>query len=193
MNETKIQESAALEMEREELNILIKKGVKFSVTHKVRRRRKGIKGLFQRPQVTTVKEDFEIQEPTLSVLDRLSAIWVEMGMNEENLTAGGAETLAEAKRIVNDNAKRMARIVAIAVLGEDYHITEIGAGGRVKQYNDDKELDRLTALFFHTIKPSKLVGLSEAVTSVSNLGDFINSMRLMKGARTTQPRTERIE
>lgn len=180
-------------MEREELNILVKQGVRFSITYKVRRRNKGLKGLFQRPQVKTVKEDFEIQEPTLSVLDRLSAIWVEMGLDESQLSAGGMETLAEAKRIAKDNAGRMARIIAIAVLGEDYHVTEIGANGRVKRYNDDKELERLTALFFHCIKPSKLVGLSEIVTSVSNLGDFINSMRLMSGARTTQPRTERIE
>ena len=188
MNDDTIREKTDLELEREELNLLVKQGIKFSVTHKIRRHKKGVKGFFQRPEVITVKEDFEIQEPTLSVLDRLSAIWVEMGLDEKRLTAGGTETLAEAKRIAKDNAARMARIIAIAVLGEDYH-----AGGRVKKYNDDKELDRLTALFFHTIKPSKLVGLSEAVTSVSNLGDFINSMRLMSGARTTQPRTERIE
>ena len=116
-----------------------------------------------------------------------------MEVNEDRLTAGGTETLAEAKRIAKDNAARMARIIAIAVLGEDYHVTEVGTGGRIRKYNDDKELDRLTALFFHNIKPSKLVGLSEAITSVSNLGDFINSMRLQSGARTTQPRTERIE
>ena len=179
MNDDTIREKTDLELEREELNLLVKQGIKFSVTHKIRRHKKGVKGFFQRPEVITVKEDFEIQEPTLSVLDRLSAIWVEMGLDEKRLTAGGTETLAEAKRIAKDNAARMARIIAIAVLGE--------------KYNDDKELDRLTALFFHTIKPSKLVGLSEAVTSVSNLGDFINSMRLMSGARTTQPRTERIE
>mgnify|MGYP007095847397 CR=1 FL=1 len=189
MNEDNIREKTDLELEREELNLLVKQGVRFSVTHKIRRRKKGVKGFFQRPEVVTVKEDFEIQEPTLSVLDRLSAIWVEMGLDEKRLTAGGTETLAEAKRIAKDNAARMARIIAIAVLGEDYHVTEVCAGGRVKKYNDDKELDRLTALFFHT----KLVGLSEAVTSVSNLGDFISSMRLMSGARTTQPRTERIE
>ena len=193
MNDDTIREKTDLELEREELNLLVKQGIKFSVTHKIRRHKKGVKGFFQRPEVITVKEDFEMQEPTLSVLDRLSAIWVEMGLDEKRLTAGGTETLAEAKRIAKDNAARMARIIAIAVLGEDYHVTEVCAGGRVKKYNDDKELDRLTALFFHTIKPSKLVGLSEAVTSVSNLGDFINSMRLMSGARTTQPRTERIE
>lgn len=193
MNEDNIREKTDFELEREELNLLVKQGIKFSVTHKVHRRKKGVKGLFQRPEIVTVKEDFEIQEPTLSVLDRLSAIWVEMEVNEDRLTAGGTETLAEAKRIAKDNAARMARIIAIAVLGEDYHVTEVGTGGRIRKYNDDKELARLTALFFHTIKPSKLVGLSEAITSVSNLGDFINSMRLQSGARTTQPRTERIE
>lgn len=193
MNEDNIREKTDFELEREELNLLVKQGIKFSVTHKVHRRKKGVKGLFQRPEIVTVKEDFEIQEPTLSVLDRLSAIWVEMEVNEDRLTAGGTETLAEAKRIAKDNAARMARIIAIAVLGEDYHVIEVGTGGRIRKYNDDKELDRLTALFFHTIKPSKLVGLSEAITSVSNLGDFINSMRLQSGARTTQPRTERIE
>lgn len=192
MNVDNIQGKTDLEMEREELNILVKQGIRFSITRKVRRRKRGLKGLFQRPQVDTVKEDFVIQEPTLSVLDRLSAIWVEMGVDKD-LSGGGTEVLAAAKRTVKDNAKRMARIIAIAVLGEDYHITEIGANGRVKHYNDDKELDRLTALFAHTIKPSKLVGLAEIVTSISNLGDFINSMRLMSGARTTQPRKERIE
>ena len=156
MNEDNIREKTDLELEREELNLLVKQGVRFSVTHKIRRRKKGVKGFFQRPEAVTVKEDFEIQEPTLSILDRLSAVWVEMGIDETRITAGGTETLAEAKRIAKDNAARMARIIAIAVLGEDYHVTEVSEGGRVKTYNDDKELDRLTALFFHTIKPSKL-------------------------------------
>lgn len=193
MNEDNIREKTDFELEREELNLLVKQGIKFGVTYKVRRRKKGVKGFFQRPEVVTVKEDFEIQEPTLSVLDRLSAIWVEMEVNEDRLTAGGTETLAEAKRIAKDNAARMARIIAIAVLGEDYHVTEVGTGGRIRKYNDDKELDRLTALFFHTIKPSKLVGLSEAITSVSNLGDFINSIRLMSATRTSDPMTSLIE
>ena len=193
MSKDTIKEKTTLELERKELNLLIKQGIKFSVTHKFHRRKKGVKGFFQRPEEVSIKENFEIQEPTLSVLDRLSAIWVEMGLDEERLMQGGTASIAEAISTAKDNTKRMARVIAIAVLGEDYHVTEIGMGGRIKKYNDDKELDRLTNLFFHTIKPSKLVRLSEAVTSVSNLGDFINSMRLMSGARTTQPRPERIE
>ena len=88
---------------------------------------------------------------------------------------------------------RMARVVAIAVLGEDYYVTEVNRFGKVKKYNDDKELDRLTALFFHSVKPSVLVGLVAMITGMSNLGDFINSMRLLSGARTATPRKERIE
>ena len=89
MNEDNIREKTDLELEREELNLLVKQGVRFSVTHKIRRRKKGVKGFFQRPEAVTVKEDFEIQEPTLSILDRLSAVWVEMGIDETRITAGG--------------------------------------------------------------------------------------------------------
>ncbi len=81
-----------------------------------------------------------------------------MEVNEDRLTAGGTETLAEAKRIAKDNAARMARIILLPYWAKDYHVTEVGTGGRIRKYNDDKELARLTALFFHTIKPSKLVG-----------------------------------
>ena len=97
MNDDTIRGKTDLELEREELNLLVKQGIKFSVTHKIRRHKKGVKGFFQRPEVITVKEDFEIQEPTLSVLDRLSAIWVEMGLDEKtaysrrNGNLGGSE------------------------------------------------------------------------------------------------------
>lgn len=182
-----------IDLEREELNLLIKRGVKFDISYKARRKKQGFRGFFQKKEIITVNEIYEIHEPTLAVLDRLSAVWVEMGIDEDSLNAGGTTTLVEAKQIAHENAERMARIIAIAVLGEDYNITEVGTNGRIKHKLDDKELDRLTALFLHSIKPSKLVGLANTVTNVSNLGDFIGSMRLMSGARTTQPRKGRIE
>lgn len=182
-----------IDLEREELNLLVKRGVKFDISYKVRRKKQGFRGFFQKKETLTISEVYEIHEPTLSILDRLSAVWVEMGIDEDSLNAGGTTTLVEAKQIAHENAERMARIIAIAVLGEDYNITEVGINGRIKSHQDDKELDRLTALFLHTIKPSKLVGLANTVTNVSNLGDFIGSMRLMSGARTTQPRKKRIE
>ena len=60
MNEDNIREKTDLELEREELNLLVKQGVRFSVTHKIRRRKKGVKGFFQRPEAVTVKEALEL-------------------------------------------------------------------------------------------------------------------------------------
>lgn len=181
------------ELEREELRLLIQKGVKFSIQRKERRRAPGFWGFFRKREVITVTEDFEMQEPTLSTLDRLSAVWLDIELNEEALSGGNLTTIQEAKYLAAKNAKKAALIVAIAVLGEDYYITEADARGRMKQREDNAELQRLTSVLFHSVKPSQLIELANTVTTVSNLPDFIGSMRLMKGARQTQPGTDRIE
>ncbi|KAA6303127.1 MAG: hypothetical protein EZS26_000730 [Candidatus Ordinivivax streblomastigis] len=191
MNENLEQEK--IRMEREELNLLVQGGFQFDVSIKVRQRGKGIRGFFGKRQITEETQTFEIHEPTLSVLDRISFIALDMVINSEELNEGSEEVITKAKELVKDNSERLARLIAIAVLGEDYHITEISKSGKIKRHNDDKELNRLTDLFFHTIKPSKLVGLASAITNISNLGDFIGSMRLLSGTRTTQPRKNRIE
>lgn len=186
-------EIKALEREREELNLLIQRGVKFDVTTKIRRRKKGLRGFFSRPETVNETHTFEIHEPTLSVLDRISALSLAIEIDEAAMKAEGEAAITEAWQVTKENIVRMARVVAVAVLGEDYHVTEVNRFGKVKKYNDDKELDRLTALFFHSVKPSVLVGLVAMITGMSNLGDFINSMRLLSGARTATPRKERIE
>jgi len=192
MNEDIKTDKTPVEMEREELNLLVKNGVKFSISTKIRKRKNGLRSFFQKPETVVETTSYEIHEPTLSILDRLSEIWLDMELDEERLKADSG-IIEEAKRLAKKNALKMARIIAIAVLGEDYYITEVTRTGKYKKYNDDKELDRLTNVFFDAIKPSKLVGLSSTVTNISNLGDFLASMRLMSGARTTQPRKERIE
>ncbi len=192
-NENSNPEKTLHEIEREELNLLIRKGQKFAVRYTITKKEKRLLGLRSRTVEEEHAEAFELKEPTLAVLDRLSAHWLEMTLDEKALEAGGAETLAEAKRATADNTKRMAQVLAIAVLGEDYHIkTADRKTGRIIYSNDDRELDRLTDLFFHTIKPSELVILCQRITNIANLGDFIGSMRYMSGARTTQ-RSNRIE
>lgn len=186
-------EIKVLEREREELNLLVQRGVKFDVTTKIRRRKKGLRGFFSRPETVNETHAFEIHEPTLSVLDRISALSLAIAIDEATIKAEGEAAITEARQVTKENIMRMARVVAIAVLGEDYHVIEVNRFGKVKKYNDDKELDRLTALFFHSVKPSVLVGLVAMITGMSNLGDFINSMRLLSGARTATPRKERIE
>ncbi len=192
-NEEKINAEKTLQdIERDQLNLLIKRGFRFSLTYTQKKKRPGLPGIFGKKETQEHKEDFEIQEPTLSVLDRLSDAWMEMKLNEDELQKGGSSTIEEAKRVANENSKRMARIVAIAVLGENYHIKELDRTGRIIYRQDQAELDRLTALFFHTIQPSKLVVLANAITNMANLGDFISSMRFMS-TRTTEPRVNRIE
>jgi len=167
---------------------MIKRGVDFTVTYKVRER----SGLFKKKLTREVTETFNIQEPTLAVLDHLSAVWMGIGLNEDLLGAGGTDTLIEAKRTAAENTDKAAEIVAIAVLGEDYYINEM-VGNRFKTRNDDKELERLKNIFKHSVQPSKLFQLATLVTNMSNLGDFIGSMRLMSGARTAAPKQSRIE
>ena len=180
------------ELERAELNLLVKRGVQFDIRLKILKREKGFKGHFKKPIFIEKTKTFEVQELTLDTLDRLSDIWLDMPMSEADLQDEN-NVLSVAKRIVKDNAKRMARIIAIAVLGEDYYITEQLSNGRMKRRTDEKELNRLADLFFHTIKPSQLITITAAITNVSYLSDFLNSMRLMSGARTTRPIVKSIE
>lgn len=188
-------EKSLQEIEREELNLLIRKGQKFIIRYTIKTKRRNLLGIRAKVTEEERAETFEIKEPTLAVLDRLSTEWLEMSLDESALSEGGTQTLLEAKRATAENTYRMARIIAIAVLGEDYHIKTINQKtGRVQFANDEKELERITELFFHTIKPSELVTLCQRITNIANLGDFIGSMRYMSGARTTQPqRTGRIE
>lgn len=177
------------DIERDELNRIIGNGVSFTITRRIRRKKAFPKIGYQ---VETISEKYEIQEPTLSTLDRLSAIWIDMDIPEQELLKGGADTIRTAKNLANINARRMARIIAVAVLGEDYFIP-CQRYGRTAYKGNDKALDDLTEIFLHSLRPSELVSLAQTVTAVSNLGDFIASMRLMSGARTTQPMTGRIE
>jgi len=175
---------SALEAEQNELRLMIREGVSFDVNLKYKRRKPGFWGFFKKREVVTEKRVFKIEEPTLSTLDRLSAIWVQMEIDEARLT--DEDYLRTAKMIANKQARKTAEIVAIAVLGEDYFIAT-DRGGWFTRKEDKEALRRLTSTFFHSLKPSELFTLAVLITNVSNLGDFINSIRLMSATRTSDP------
>ncbi|MDR2652264.1 MAG: hypothetical protein LBC68_08120 [Prevotellaceae bacterium] len=181
-----------LELERKELNALIERGVKFNVTIKTRKSTKGIKGLFGKKDIVEKTIEYEIHEPTLSTLDRISDIALDI-IIVENDFKNENDIIAKARQLSKKNAKRLAHVIAIAVLGEDCYVTELSKSGAIKRHGNDKEINKLTDLFFHTIKPSKLIALANVVTNISNFPDFISSMRLISGARTTQPIKDHIE
>ena len=180
----------ALTREQTELRKMIGEGVIFDVDITHYRRKPGFKGYFQKREKVTETKVYTIQEPTLATLDRLSLIWLRMEIDETKL--GDDDYLRTARALANKEAKQLAEIVATAVLGEDYYIATFD-GTTYRRKEDRKALHDLTRLFFHTLKPSELLTLAIIITNVSNLGDFINSMRLMSAARTSAPEATRIE
>ena len=82
--------------------------------------------------------------------------------------------IAEAKKTYQRTRFKMARLIAIAVLGEDYHIQEIKPSGKIIRRNDDKELTRLTNIFFHNIKPFKTCFIDFHNNQYKQLSGFYN-------------------
>lgn len=177
-------EDQKINIERQELNTLISKGVQFDIEYPVFTPAKGLKRFFAKPAKKIKKEVFTIQEPTLSTLDRISAEQIELRIDENIMTT--EKGIQEAKRFAHEHGRRLSRILALAVMGEDYAIPAT-LGSRTRYTYDDKRLNELTELFFTYLKPSKLIQLTILVNTMSNLGDFTNSIRLMSASRTTMP------
>lgn len=180
----------SLEQEQNELRHMINQGLTFDVEVTYSRRRPDFFGFFRKREKVTEKRIYTIYEPTLATLDRLSALWLEMEIDETRLN--DANYLATARTMANKEAKRLAEVVAVAVLGEDLYDTTEKAGAFIYKPNEDR-LQRLASTFFHCVKPSQLFTLAVLITNVSNLGDFISSIRLMSATRTSDPMANLIE
>lgn len=174
-----------LEREKAELNALIRKGVSFEVKDTEVVTEKRFFGLFRKHRLVEVTRKFTIEEPTLSTLDRLSAEWMELTIDETALKSDDA--MVKARTMAHEHSIRCARIVAIAVLGVDRLKCSI-KGGFPHWVEDTEKLDKLTELFARQIKPSRLHQFAVLVNSMSNMGDFMNSIRLWSTTdRTTTP------
>jgi len=181
----------ALEQEKAELNALINKGIAFEVDDTEFEVETRFFGLFKRRVAVTVKRKFKIEQPTLGTLDRIAAEWIEIAIDEAAMKT--ADGMQRARTLVAQHSIRAAKVVAIAVLGADYLIPKyVSASNGIARYDEDKRrLNELTALFARTLTPSQLYHLCMLITAVCNLGDFLNSIRLMSADRSTMP--SRIE
>lgn len=181
MENDKKQDVKELLAQRRLIKTIIGKGTKFTVNYTVKVRQKGFLGFFK-PKVTDErKEEFTLKEPTLAVLDRASEVWLRMDTSD--LDKEGADQGKEGFKAARKHAHDMAECLAILVLGEAYFAVDGG---------DNEELDRLTELFYKTVKPSQAQDIAVFINAASNLADFTDSMRLMKISVTTNP-TPRIE
>lgn len=177
-----------LEQERQELNTLIGKGVSFEIKDVEVETQSQFFGLVKKHIRNEVTRKYTINEPTLATLDRLSREWVEFAIDDDALKS--SDGMNAARTLARTQAIRCARVIAIAVLGEDRLIPMPGIGC-TRWIEDEHKVEELTELFARTIKPSRLYQLYSVVNTMCNLGDFVNSIRLMCTERTTAP--NRIE
>ena len=181
MQETK----KILEQEQSELNALINRGVSFEVQDIEVQYKSYLWGLFKKKILVPITRNFVIEEPTLGTRDRISSEWIEMAIEEE--TIKGEDGMLQARKMTKKHALRCARVIALAVLGSDLLIPKVSKGGFVRYEEDTKRLEELTRLFARQIKPSELYQLYVLINAMCNLGDFLNSIRLMSADRTTIP------
>lgn len=174
-----------LEREKSLVNRMIQKGISFEVEDDVVVTERKFFGLIRRKKLQKVKRTFVINEPTLGTLDRISAISVQMVIDEEKLK-DEKDSLYVSRKLVLQHAENSARIIALMVLNEKALIPTV-QNGCVRYDLDEASINELTSLFLRTIKPSKLKSLTDAATVVSNLPDFMNSIRLMSTNRTCMP------
>jgi len=174
-----------LQQEKEELNRLIQGGIKFELECQESHIKRGFLGLPRR-EIVTVKKAFKIEEITLSTLDRIGVESIELTIDEQAIK-DNTDSIEAARKLATKHAMRMARIVAIAVLGSEWEIPKVDRGGIVRYEENTKRIDELTRLFAHAITPSQLNQLCLAVNAMCNLSDFLNSMRLITTDRTTMP------
>lgn len=174
-----------LEQEKKELNTLINKGIAFEIEDTEFEIKNKFFGLIKKRTPKKIKKSFKIEEPTLGTLDRLSSEWIELAIDEVQLK--NEDGMQLARTLVSNHAMRCAKIVALAVMGSDYLIPTCSRNGVVRYVENTNRLEELTGLFARTVKPSKLYQLCVLINAMCNLGDFMNSIRLMSADRTSMP------
>lgn len=168
-----------LAMERAELNILRQSGTKYELkwreTH----------GWWFWKTTEYKSQIYDIAQPTLAVLDEISELGMQLELSEEEIVKGEMNALREVRRSVTKNAKKLARIVAMATLGETMFDISTKHGATQTKRND-KAIDSLASLIYVAAKPEQLAFMAAAITNTSGLPDFASSTRYLS-ARTTEP------
>lgn len=117
------------------------------------------------------KRKFIIYKPFLGTLDIISGLALDMIIDEEELD--GDHGTHYANKVVNRSAKQYAKIVACAVLNSKWKI-RLFAGVLAKW-------------FYWNMKAADLRALAQIIVEDRSTLDFLLSIRLIAGIRTTKP------
>lgn len=149
-----------LNAEKNEADILIDRGFFFEVP------KKSLLRWFSKKKTRR----FEIQQPYLGVLDMINRIFLDIEFNEKEITEN---PLTETKKLVI-HSRKLAEVIAIVILGSKWKIRLFA-----------KVLGRY---FLWRITPDNLLQITLGISQMSNLENFIVSIRLMSRIRTTAPK-----
>lgn len=150
-----------LTAERNELDVLTGQPVRFRVP---------MRSILRRFSKTRERA-FILEQPYLGTLDRLSAEYIRLELDED---AFNENPFAESKRVVAQNAQRAARIVAIAVLNSHWKIKWL--------------LGIYTRYFLWRINTQKLSELILLIYPMASLVDFTHAIRYLSVTpRTSSP------
>lgn len=156
-----------IEEKRREIARLLNHGFDFEVKEIVNVKNPGFFGFLFPKVKKEVVHVFRIKEPTLSVLDRISLESIDFDESIFN----NLENDSDQKKYSKVHLKRVAKIIAIMVCGP---------GGR------ESEIHKLQSLFFKFLRPSEILSIIQLIDIASNLGDFINSTRLLAAANVLE-------
>lgn len=172
------------ETEQNELRRIADAGFEFEVQVIRKKRLPGIQGFFKRKVTEKESLFFLLKEPTLAVFDLIN-----MESSKMEKVVSDAEDFENYIKIyARKHSQIMAKILAIAVLGKNLFYME---GFQVK--TDEKEIKRLQAMFHKFLHPSDMYNLLQVIDLTSNLGDFINSARLMTAAEKIKIKADPAE
>ncbi len=143
-----------LSVEKQAINTLLEHGMTFKA------------GLFR----------FHMQQPYLGTILHMSKLYAEIAIDEEKIKDSA---YAGSYMLVPDNAMRVAKLVAIAILRTNIKI---------------KLFSRiLTKYLLWNLTPEKLFTVMGMVLVIGNTASFTNSIRLIQALRMMKPKESPIE
>ncbi len=114
---------------------------------------------------------FIIRQSYLGTLYEISRVALTLEYNEKRIAE---DAFGESKRLVEKHAKSMTLICAMAILNSKDDI--------------QAQSESLSEYLLWHLTPERLAQLSLTIMQMNNISDFINSIRLMSGARITAPK-----
>lgn len=170
-----------MSMEKAEVDRLVKNGFSFSVEYDIERR-----NWYGRKVREHKVESFHIEEPTLGTLDRMCREFVKMAEVDQSKVKGS--DMADVYKWAADYSRSACRAIAYGVIGREYGAV-VSSDGFKSVDGLERRVDELADLFLATMKPNDLKTATMYVLASMNIGDFLASIVLMSGQRTSKPDT----